>query len=101
MHLMDRERRFAVRESMRDLGWLPSDLNCEEKRRLAEEDPLVNGRSHGWRSWWRSKQQRIQGGRSTKITGGLRGEARPAREPQANPPINHACHIAVSGACSA
>ena len=22
---------------MRDLGWLPSDLNCEEKRRLAEE----------------------------------------------------------------
>ena len=34
---MDREREFAIRELMRDLGWLPSDLNCEEKRRLGEE----------------------------------------------------------------
>ena len=37
MREMDRERKFAIRELMRDLGWLPSDLNCEEKRRLAEE----------------------------------------------------------------
>lgn len=26
-----------MRELLRDLGWLPADLNCEEKRRLAEE----------------------------------------------------------------
>jgi hypothetical protein len=37
VHPMDREREFAIREVMRDVGWLPSDLNCEEKRRLAEE----------------------------------------------------------------
>ena len=37
MRMMDRETEFAIREVMRDLGWLPSDLNCEEKRRLAEE----------------------------------------------------------------
>ena len=37
MRMMDREAEFAIREVMRDLGWLPSDLNCEEKRRLAEE----------------------------------------------------------------
>ena len=37
MHLMDREREFAIRELMRDLGWLPTDFNCEEKRRLAQE----------------------------------------------------------------
>ena len=36
MQLMDREREFAIRELMRNLGWLPSDLNCEEKSRLAE-----------------------------------------------------------------
>ena len=37
MQLMDREREFAIRELMRDLGWLPTDLNCEEKRRLAQK----------------------------------------------------------------
>jgi hypothetical protein len=37
MHLMDHEGDLAIREVLRDLGWLPSDLNCEEKRRLAEE----------------------------------------------------------------
>ena len=37
MYLMDHEREFAIRELMRDLGWLPSDLNCQEKMRLAEE----------------------------------------------------------------
>ncbi len=37
MYVMDREREIAIRELMRDLGWLPSDVNCEEKRRLAEE----------------------------------------------------------------
>lgn len=34
---MDYERDLAIRELLRDLGWLPSDLRCEEKRRLAEE----------------------------------------------------------------
>lgn len=34
---MDGGIKFAVRELMHDLAWLPSDLNCEEKRRLAEE----------------------------------------------------------------
>jgi len=34
---MDHERDLAIRELLRDLGWLPSDLNCEEKKRLAEE----------------------------------------------------------------
>jgi hypothetical protein len=37
MHLMDHERDLESRELLRDVGWLPSDLNCEEKRRLAQE----------------------------------------------------------------
>jgi hypothetical protein len=37
MQLMDYEGRLAIQELLRDLGWLPSDLNCEEKKRLAEE----------------------------------------------------------------
>ena len=31
MRMMDRETEFAIREVMRDLGWLPSDLNCKER----------------------------------------------------------------------
>ncbi|HTA44108.1 MAG TPA: hypothetical protein VK789_16775 [Bryobacteraceae bacterium] len=34
---MDSERELAIRELLRDLGWLPSDLACDEKKRLAEE----------------------------------------------------------------
>lgn len=34
---MDSEREFAIRELLRDLGWLPSDLACDEKKRLAQE----------------------------------------------------------------
>jgi|SRR5581483_10935696 len=37
MSLMDHEREFAIREVLTDLGWFPSELNCEEKRRLADE----------------------------------------------------------------
>ena len=33
---MDHERDPIIRELLCDLGWLPSDLDCEEKRRLAE-----------------------------------------------------------------
>ena len=33
---MDADRDLAIRELLRDLGWLPTDLACEEKRRLAE-----------------------------------------------------------------
>jgi hypothetical protein len=34
---MDYERDLALRELLHDLGWLPSDLRCDEKKRLAEE----------------------------------------------------------------
>jgi hypothetical protein len=34
---MDQQRDLAIRELLCDLGWLPPDLNCEEKKRLAEE----------------------------------------------------------------
>jgi hypothetical protein len=34
---MDQERDLAIGELLRDLGWLPSDLNCEEKKHFAEE----------------------------------------------------------------
>lgn len=34
---MGHEGDLAIRELLRDLGWLPSDLNCEEKQRLAED----------------------------------------------------------------
>ena len=34
---MDDEANIAIRELLRDLGWLPSDLNCQEKSRLAEQ----------------------------------------------------------------
>jgi hypothetical protein len=34
---MDDERNIALRAVLRDLGWLPSDLNCQEKNRLAEQ----------------------------------------------------------------
>ena len=34
---MDSEKDIALRESLLSLGWLPSDLTCEEKKRLAEE----------------------------------------------------------------
>lgn len=54
MDLMDREREFAIRELMRDLGWLPSDLNCEEKdasRRniwMPQSNGLKPARDGGW-----------------------------------------------------
>ena len=34
---MDSEAQLAIRELLSDVGWLPSDLKCEEKKRLAEE----------------------------------------------------------------
>jgi hypothetical protein len=34
---MDHDAQLAIRELLRDLGWLPSDLKCEEKNRLAQE----------------------------------------------------------------
>jgi hypothetical protein len=34
---MDDERNIALREVLRDLGWLPTDLSCQEKNRLAEQ----------------------------------------------------------------
>jgi hypothetical protein len=37
MRLMDSEREVAIRELLRDLGWFPSDLACDAKKRLAEE----------------------------------------------------------------
>jgi hypothetical protein len=33
---MDQERDLAIRELLCDLGWLPSDLHCAEKKRLAD-----------------------------------------------------------------
>jgi hypothetical protein len=37
IELMDHELRLGYQELLRDLGWFPSDLHCEEKRRLAEQ----------------------------------------------------------------
>lgn len=37
MLLVEQERDIALRELLRDLGWLPGDLNCDEKRRLADD----------------------------------------------------------------
>jgi hypothetical protein len=34
---MDSEAQQTIRELLSDLGWLPSDLKCEEKKRLAQE----------------------------------------------------------------
>jgi hypothetical protein len=38
---MDHESNLAIRELLPDLGWLPSDLNCEEKKHLAERVSVV------------------------------------------------------------
>ena len=37
MQLMAHETEPAIRELLCDLGWLPADLQCEDKKRLAEE----------------------------------------------------------------
>jgi len=37
MQLVDHERELAFQELLRDLGWLPTDLECAEKKRLADE----------------------------------------------------------------
>jgi hypothetical protein len=34
---MDQETALAIRETLLSLGWLPSDLSCEEKKRLADD----------------------------------------------------------------
>jgi len=34
---VDHGAQLAIRELLSDLGWLPSDLKCEEKKRLAQE----------------------------------------------------------------
>ena len=34
---MDHDTQLAIRELLSDLGWLPSDLKCEEKKRLAQD----------------------------------------------------------------
>ena len=67
---MDSEREFAIRELLRDLGWLPSDLACDEKKRLAQEfvdattswldasrglnPALVDRLREGYRGFWKS-----------------------------------------------
>jgi hypothetical protein len=35
--VMEQENDLLIRELLRDLGWLPSDLNCDEKKYLADE----------------------------------------------------------------
>lgn len=71
---MDSEREFAIRELLRDLGWFPSDLACDEKKRLAQEfleattswldagrelnEDLVDRLREGYRGIWKSMPTR-------------------------------------------